>query len=149
MNDNIAFMCVDIARLFRKQFADTAREFSGTGAQWRALLIVSRSPGINQGALAEKLDVEPITTCRLVDRMAQAGLVERRRDPTDRRVWQLFATDSAAPTIQALQEVGVLVLDKALVGFNDDELDMLRKLLNRLRANLSDVDLTDKELRHG
>ncbi|MEO8724395.1 MAG: MarR family transcriptional regulator [Sphingobium sp.] len=149
MENNLAFLCVDIARLFRKQFADAAREFSGTGAQWRALMIINRFPGINQGALSECLDVEPITTCRLVDRMEQAGLVERKRDVQDRRVWQLFLTDAAMPTIEAMEQAGKTVLQKGTGGMTAEDLITLDQLLNQLRSNLSDVDLTQKDIAHG
>ena len=72
METNVAFLCNDIARLFRKRFCEEVRDTSSsgsTGAQWRALLIVERDQGISQGMLAERLDVEPITECRMVDRL--------------------------------------------------------------------------------
>jgi len=149
MENNLAFLCVDIARLFRKQFADAAREYSGTGTQWRALMLINRFPGINQGALSDRLDVEPITTCRLIDRMEQAGLVERKRDQQDRRVWQLFLKDAAMPTIKAMEQAGAIVLEKAMTGMTTEELDILDQLLNRLRSNLADVDLPQKDIAHG
>ena len=59
------------------------------------LSVLRRHEGINQGGLAEILEVEPITVCRMVDRLQEAGLVERRPDPADRRSWRLHLTAKA------------------------------------------------------
>lgn len=149
MDPNIAFLCLDISRLFRKHFAEMAREFGGTGAQWRALNIVKRFPGINQGALADRLDVEPITACRLVDRLEQSELIERRRDPADRRAWQLFVTEAALPITQSMQEVGTKLLDKATDDMDGDEIATLLRLLEHVRDNLAKSEEHNGMTQHG
>ncbi len=137
MENNVAFLCTDVARLLRKRFDDIARQSGSTGAQWRALLILKHSPGINQGALAERLEVEPITACRMVDRLEQAGMAERRRDPNDRRVWQLFLCKAAEPVLAELHEVGGDVIKAATEGLNEAEIQELTRLLNIIRDNAS------------
>ncbi len=151
METNIAFLCFDIARLFRKRFAEAAREIGGTGAQWRALLVLERQPGINQGALAEHLDVEPITTCRMVDRLEQAGLVERRRDPDDRRSWQLFVTPAAAPVFAKLHEIGKKSLEQATSSLSEEEAEHLTRSLTLVRDNIAMIDEQGdaREANHG
>lgn len=136
MENNLAFLCTDLARMFRKRFADAARSVGGTGAQWRALLTLKRHPGIGQGALAEKLDVEPITTCRMVDRLEQAGLVERRRDPSDRRAWRLFLTENAEPVVEDLQEIGSRLIEQTTSVLTKEELETVTRLLAAMRDNL-------------
>lgn len=140
MEQNLAFVCNDVARLFRKRFADAARNIGGTGAQWRALLTLQKFPGINQGALAEHLDVEPISACRMVDRLEQAGLVERRRDPADRRVWQLFVTEAADPVIRELHAIGATMLEQATSALTPEEVDLLFSCLSRVRDTLMSAD---------
>ena len=73
--------------------------------------VLSRNEGINQGGLAELLEVEPITLCRMVDRLEEAGLVERRRDPADRRAWQLFLTDKSRPLLDELRAIADELID--------------------------------------
>ena len=68
------------------------------------LTAVAVTEGENQGYYAERLDVEPITLCRMVDRMEEAGLLERRRDPADRRAWQVHLTERSRPMIERLRE---------------------------------------------
>jgi DNA-binding MarR family transcriptional regulator len=136
MEINLGFLTNDISRLFRKRFDVASRQLGVTGAQWRALLVIARAPGISQGGLAEYLDVEPITTCRMVDRLEQAGMVERRPNPEDRRAWQLYLTASAAPTIDKLRLVGAEVIDQAKSGLSDTEWEQLIKLLVQVRDTL-------------
>lgn len=135
-NAHIAFVISDVARLYRRRFDERTRSFGITGPQLRALVAIMRFPGINQGALAERLDVEPITTCRMVDRLEQAGLVERRRDPHDRRAWQLFLTEAAEPIALELQAIGQTVLVDSLKGIDTMALDTTMMLLAQIRDNL-------------
>ncbi|MDQ4421187.1 MarR family transcriptional regulator [Sphingobium sp. DEHP117] len=142
MESNLAFLCYDIGRLFRKRFGELARQTGPTGTQWRALLVVQRYPGINQGMLAEHLDVEPITACRMVDRLEQANLVERRRDPNDRRAWTLYLTDAAVPAVNDLKAHGLKVLEWMTSDLTREEVEMLGRYLTRIREKFATADDT-------
>jgi DNA-binding MarR family transcriptional regulator len=72
----------------------------------------------------------------MVDRLEDAGLVERRADPADRRAWRLHLTDRARPILDQLRDVSNEVTAEALAGIKDDEQAALAELLTRLRANL-------------
>jgi len=93
----------DVARLIRIETDRRARAQGMTRAQWVMLLKLSRHPGLSQKDLAELLEVEPMTVARLTDRLAERGLVERRADPADRRIWRLHLREQAAPLIQQIQ----------------------------------------------
>lgn len=138
VQNNIAFLATDVGRLFRKRFDVVAREFGVTGPQWRVLVAINRTPGINQGALAAWLEVEAITAGRMIDRLEKLGLVERRPDPADRRAWRLFLTDAATPLIAKLHVCADGVFIDALHGFTDGDHAQLKHMLERVRANLSD-----------
>ncbi|RVT40888.1 MarR family winged helix-turn-helix transcriptional regulator [Sphingobium algorifonticola] len=141
MTDHLGFYLSDIARLMRKHFDEAARDMGVTGAQWRVLFTLVRMPGINQGQIAERLEVEPITTCRMIDRLEQAGLVERRRDPADRRVWQIHLTAAAQPLLAELEAIADRMTAHSLRGFSPVETTQLRDMLDRLRTNLlEDLD---------
>src|SRR3712207_4616327 len=89
----------DVARMVRTLADRRARAHGMTRAQWMILVRLRRHDGLTQKALAEILEVEPITVGRLVDRLAARGLVARRADPADRRVWRLHLTTAAAPAL--------------------------------------------------
>ncbi len=137
MEDNLGSMLADTSRLMRRAFDERARGIGVTRPQWQVLTLLNRHEGSNQGSLAEMLDTEPITLCRMVDRLQQAGLVERRQDPADRRVWRLFLTDKARELLEQLRPLGIEVMAVALDGVAQTDRDALRRLLDRIRQNLS------------
>ena len=141
MQDNVAFLAGDIGRLFRKRFEASAPDRATvgllTGPQMRLLATISRNPGASQIVLANLLDVEPITAARMLDRLQQAGLVERRPDPADRRAWRLHLTPRAEPLLIAARVKIDRMVDVALDGFSTAERRTLESLLTRLRENLS------------
>ena len=77
-----------------------------TRAQWAVLVRLDRSEGLNQSELAEMLDLQPITLTRLLDKLCDSGLIERRPDPDDRRAKRLFLTAAARPLLEQLSVLG-------------------------------------------
>ena len=140
VNDGTAFLVSDVSRLLRRRFDECARAIGVTRPQWRALTALSRQEGINQGGLAEVLEVEPITLCRMVDRLEEAGHVERRRDPRDRRAWNIYLTDRSRPLLDQLRAIGEDVFALAFDGFDDAERAALAGALGRMRDNLTYAD---------
>jgi len=138
LDRSFGFLLHDIARLMRKRYEQRGRPLGLTRAQAQVLAHLQRHEGINQSGLAEVLEVEPITLARLIDRMEEAGLVERRDDPADRRAHRLFLTARAAPLLEQSRAVGDAVRSEAFHGIADDEREHLVDALLRVRANLSE-----------
>jgi DNA-binding MarR family transcriptional regulator len=137
MSDNLGFLLADVSRLLRRSFDARARTIGVTRPQWRVLTMLTRHEGINQGGLAELIDVEAITLCRMVDRLAEAGLVERRADPADRRAWRLYLTDKARPLINDLKNLGEGLFVEAVAGLSETEQAELKRMLDQVRDNIS------------
>ena len=93
----------DVARLMRTRFDRWARTYGMTRAQGIILARLSRQPGMTQNEMAGVCEVEPITVGRLVDRLEARGLLERRLDPTDRRIRRLHLLPAAEPILQEIQ----------------------------------------------
>lgn len=127
----------DISRLARRAFDARARTIGVTRPQWRVLVVLNRHEGVNQGGLAELLDVEPITVCRMVDRLQEADLVERRPDPSDRRSWRLFLTAKAADLLAQLHPLAEGLEAQAFDGISSAERAAVIATLGRLRTNLA------------
>ncbi len=135
---DLGFLIHDTMRQMRRRMDRAAAPHGLTRAQWQMLAVLARvGDGINQAAIAERLDLEPISVCRLVDRMEAGGWVERRLDPGDRRARLIFLTDQAAPALELLRGSKETILDDALAGFTEDEKETLVALLARCRDNLS------------
>src|ERR1700758_3499424 len=92
----------DVARLLRTRFDQRARVYGMTRAQWIILARLERQPGISQNEMAAICEVEPITVGRLVDRLEARGMVERRADPSDRRIRRLHLLPAARPLLEEL-----------------------------------------------
>lgn len=106
---DLLHLLFDVARLLRAESGRRARARGLGRAEFAALAILARMPGLTQRELAERLDVEPITVARLLDRLAARGLVERRPDPRDRRVWRLhLGPESGALTATTGEELADL-----------------------------------------
>lgn len=137
MSETIGFLLNDSARLFRRAFNARTKDSGITALQWRLLSYLKRYEGVRQGPLAELIEVEPITLSRMVDRLAEAGLVERRADPTDRRAWRLYLTPRAADLLGEMREVAEALNEEAAEGLSAAEREQLAALVERVRANLS------------
>ena len=144
--NSLAFLLSDAARLLRRRFDVQARAHGVSRAQWQVLFALSRNEGINQSGLADYLEVETITLCRMIDRLQDAGLVERRADPADRRAWRLFLTPAALPLFDQLRAVAQAVLAEATAGMPEATLAMMTEGLTQLRGNLSNKGAEPRDL---
>ncbi len=136
MDDHLAVKLGETARLLRRSFDARARRIGVTRPQWQVLTALRRHEGVNQGGLADLLDVEPITVCRMVDRLQEAELVERRADPADRRSWRLFLTDRARRLLDELRPLAHAFLEEAFDGIDAAERERFERTLDRVRLNL-------------
>src|SRR6202453_1216934 len=108
LNREFAFSLNDVARMLRTYADQKAGQFGMTRAQWVVLVRLDRFEGLKQSELADMLDLQPITLTRLLDKLSDCGLIERRPDPNDRRAKRLFLTPAAKPM---LEQLGVLSED--------------------------------------
>lgn len=137
MEENVAQMVSQISRLMRRAFDVRARQIGVTRPQWQVLGLLTSNPGINQGALAELLEVEPITAGRMIDRLQDADLVERRADPDDRRAWLLHLTPRGEELFAQLRPFALETVEAALEGIAEHDRTVLADMLRRIRSNLS------------
>ena len=135
----MAFLLSDLARLLKTYVDQQARQFGMTRAQWQVLSRLERSEGLKQAELAEMLDLQPITLTRLVDRLCDNGLIERRPDPNDRRAKRLFLTEEARPLMDRLAVFGEELMGEVLAGIDDGEVKLLLSKLGRAKENLREA----------
>lgn len=136
-DESLGFLVSDISRLMRQQFQRRIAGSPLTLAQARALVRISRNEGIRQVDLAELLEIQPITLVRLIDQLAEAGLVERRPDPADRRAYRLFLTGHAGAQLKLIRTVSAGTQAQALRGMKAAEASALFSALETVRANLA------------
>jgi MarR family transcriptional regulator for hemolysin len=142
-NREILFMISDVGRLL-KTYADQRASREGhTRAQWAVLLKLERYEGLKQSDLAEELDIQPITLTRLVDRLCENGLIERRADPNDRRAKRLYLTAAARPLLERISVHVEELAETVLAGVDPAAVSVLLSQLGLARENLKQA-IADK-----
>lgn len=147
----LGFILHDVARLLRKRFEQRAKGMGLTRSQWQTLAYLNLNEGIHQGGLAEILEIEPITLVRILDKLEERGLIERRQHPTDRRIWLLYLRDTARPLIDLMREIGNATRAEALAGFSAAQRELLLETLTAMKSNLAEACAQppdDKEANH-
>ena len=135
----LGFLLTDVSRLFRQQFERTVGEngLGLTAGEIRALGHVIRYRGSRQAALAERMGVEPMTLSAYLDRLEARGLIRRSADPTDRRAKLIEPTEAGEATIDELDPLFGMVLDFMTRGLPAADIEILRRSLQAMRANLT------------
>lgn len=96
---------VESSRILRNYIDHRAKERGTTRAQWVVLFRLRAQEGLSQVDLAEVLELQPISLVRLLDRLVEQGLLERRHDPKDRRANRLFLTDAGRALVDDLDSL--------------------------------------------
>jgi MarR family transcriptional regulator, transcriptional regulator for hemolysin len=145
------FLVQDVARLLKRHFERRARQSGLPMTRWQATVIIyiSRHEGVSQAEVATWLNIEPIALVRLLDKLCEEGLVERRAHPTDRRVRTLWLTEAAQPVLERILEINQAIRAEAFMGLPDTARDSLIGALALVKDNLAPVvteDATTVEL---
>jgi DNA-binding MarR family transcriptional regulator len=132
----ILFQLADVARTMRTYIDQRAREHGMTRAQWGVLARLERQEGMMQAELAEALEIQPISLLRLVDRLCEQDLVERRPHPRDRRANRLYLTDKGRATLARLAPLGKEVIGDILAAMPEKDAAELLRTLREVRSNI-------------
>jgi DNA-binding MarR family transcriptional regulator len=126
----------DVARLLRTRFDQRARARGMTRAQWVILARVDAKPGLSQNELAALLEVEPISVGRLVDRLEARGFLERRADPSDRRLRRLHLLPAAEQVLEEISKAREVLVAELLDGVDPEIRVQVVDALMRMKNNL-------------
>jgi MarR family transcriptional regulator for hemolysin len=134
---DLMFLLHDVARLLRVDADRRARLHGMTRAQWAILIWLERQPGISQKELSEILEVEPISVARLIDRLEARGMVERRPDPRDRRIWRLHLLPPGSDELHEIDQQRADMMRIVGAGIDDESLDIMTEALTRMKSTLT------------
>ena len=132
---------IESSRLLRNYIDHRAKERGTTRAQWIVLFRLRKQEGLSQVDLAEVLELQPISLVRLLDRLVEQGLLERRHDPKDRRANRLHLTAKGRQLVDDLDGLSSTILSDVLRDVSDDAIETslitLRNITERIKT-LSD-----------
>jgi DNA-binding MarR family transcriptional regulator len=132
----VLFELGDTARAMRTYIDQCARRHGMTRAQWGVLVRLERQEGMMQAEMADALEIQPITLARLIDRLCEHKLVERRPHPSDRRANRLYLTPKGRTTLLRLVPVGRQIAADVLAGFGHAQAGDLLDKLARIKGNI-------------
>jgi len=127
----------DVARLMRTRFDRWARTYGMTRAQGVILARLARQPGMTQNEMAGLCEVEPITVGRLVDRLEARGLLERRLDPSDRRIRRLHLLPAAEPILKEIQRYKEELFRDVTADLDEQTVELVTNALLKMKTQLT------------
>jgi MarR family transcriptional regulator, transcriptional regulator for hemolysin len=126
------------SRVLSRAFERALAEVDGSLPAWLVLVSVKSGSTRTQRELAAAVGIEGATLTHHLDGMERAGVVTRRRDPSNRRVQIVELTEAGEEAFERMRKA-VIAFDRRLrKGISEKELDELHGLLDRLRANVED-----------
>jgi MarR family transcriptional regulator, transcriptional regulator for hemolysin len=139
---------VESSRLLRNFIDHRAKGRGTTRAQWIVLFRLREQEGLSQVDLADVLELQPISLVRLLDRLVEHGLVERRHDPKDRRANRLFLTDAGRQLVDDLDSLrdanATDVLQGVSISSIQTTLDTLLDIKERIKSLADPRDVAAK-----
>ncbi len=135
---SFGFLVHDVSRLVKRRFEHAARQIGLpiTRRQAAVLLYIARKEGVSQAEVATWLDLEPIALVRMLDKLNEEGMVERRAHPTDRRVRTLWLKPAARAVVERILEINMAIREEAFAGLAAGTRDALIAALAAVKDNL-------------
>jgi MarR family transcriptional regulator for hemolysin len=136
LKKQIVSQLVETSRLLRNYIDQRAKTRGTTRAQWIVLFRLREQEGLSQVDLADVLELQPISLVRLLDRLVEHGLVERRSDPRDRRANRLFLTAAGRQLADDLDSLRDAIATDVLQGVPTAALETSLKALRDVKDRI-------------
>ncbi len=131
---------IESSRLLRNYIDNRAKGRGTTRAQWIVLFRLRQQEGLSQVDLADVLELQPISLVRLLDRLVEQGLLERRRHPKDRRANRLFLTRAGRDLVDDLDSLRDSIATDVLKDVSSSAIETSLEVLNSVKDNVKTGD---------
>ncbi|MDB9772540.1 MarR family transcriptional regulator [Alphaproteobacteria bacterium] len=135
--ENIGFLINDVARFLRVSYDRKMATIGLTRSQWLVLSYLYFNEGINQSEFALILDIEKAPLSRLLYRMEMKGFINRKSEGEDRRIKNIYLSDSIKPFIISMRDQAAIYRKESFSILDIKEQKILRDLLQKLKKDLS------------
>ena len=126
-----------IARRYRTRLNERLKSIGQTQARWDALFWISTSgDGVTQSELAERMGIEGPTLVRMLNKLEQEGLVERRSTPHDRRAKTILMKPAAEEALASIAKLIAPFRAEILEDIEPEELRSCLSVFDRVMARL-------------
>lgn len=131
----IGLLAAQVGRSVEETFDGALAAAGGSRPAWLIMLAIVSGAGTTQSAIAEHVGITGATLVHHLDRLEQAGLVVRNIVPDNRRVRTLSLTAPGRQAFLSMREAAIAFDARLRQGLSDAQVQTLRRLLARLRAN--------------
>ncbi len=136
IDECLGFIANRLVKVFYKAFDHELEDHGLTSAQFCVLAKLLEEEGLTQTELANRLFIESPTLVRTLDKMEQAGIIERRSVPTDRRAHHIFLKPEGKKMRKVVNKIGKIVHEKATAGLDEETISSVRDALGIIWQNL-------------
>lgn len=133
------FLVHDVSRLIKRRFERRARQMglAITRQQAAVVLNIADNEGVSQAEVAAWLGIEPIALVRMLDKLHEEGLVERRAHPTDRRIRTLWLTPAGRPVVTQILAINKAIREEAFGDMAPHARDTVIDILDGIKHSLA------------
>ena len=136
---SVGFLISQLGFLSSRGFMEALEPVGIDPREFLLLRFVAASKGQSQQALAERLAVPASRMVALVDRLEDAGLVERRPNAEDRRIRELHLTRKGRGALERAGKIAIDYETRLCAGINREERETLIDLLQKLQAGQTEL----------
>ena len=108
-----------------------------TPEQFSVLSYLWQQDGLQQTELATCTDRNRANVTRIIDILEREGIVERRDDENDRRVFRIYLTDKGKSLREQTAKCAEQSIVDSLQGLTKEEIDTCVKVLLKVKNNVS------------
>lgn len=136
--DSLQGVFMEVVRLHFVRMTSLMESKGIHHGQQHVLTILKHKDGCSQKQIAEILRVKPATMTVMIQRMEKNGLVIKKQDENDQRVWRIFITNKGREDCKIANEMREKLFDESFSNFTDEEKILFRRLLLQIRSNLNE-----------
>ena len=133
----VAYIAVNSYKTITEAFDNILNKKGVTRVQWIALYYLGKNDNINQKMLGKKMNIKESTIVRLIDRMETDELVERKKNPNDKRVINIVLTPKGEDTRKKLLPEGQKFNDIVAEGIKKEDLEIFMDVLHKMVSNVN------------
>ena len=136
VSDYLSYLLAHASHLVSTEFHAHLRRYGVPVPTWRMLATLSDGDGRTVGELARIGLYNQPTATKIMDRLQEEGLAERRRSADDRRKTLVFITAKGRTLVDALLRDAKRHEQRVLTGYTDEEVAVLKRVLRTLITRL-------------
>lgn len=134
---DIGWLVYDVSRSFVKAMERRVRQVGITPHQWRVLVEIAREDGQTQSRISDETEIAPAPLGRLLDRLEELKIIDRKPDPQDRRVRRIYLVGGEqGPFFERIRQLARQQFEIVYESVTEAEQKQLQMLLNKLKSNM-------------